>query len=123
MHSAEGSAQLGATTRRTRAAMDEVLAGRRGGPRAALLFAGPAVIASIAYMDPGNYATNIQAGAGYGYALLWVALQPAVHKVAGKELQHQRRRIEPDQLRGLREMPRNASAQQDWSLKRMRIQT
>ena len=74
MHSAEGSAQLGATTRRTRAAMDEVLAGRRGGPRAALLFAGPAVIASIAYMDPGNYATNIQAGAGYGYALLWVAL-------------------------------------------------
>ena len=50
----------------------EVLAGQRGGLRSALLFAGPAVIASIAYVDPGNFATNIQAGAGYGYALLWV---------------------------------------------------
>jgi len=30
------------------------------------------VIASIAYMDPGNFATNIQAGAKYGYGLLWV---------------------------------------------------
>ena len=35
---------------------------------------GPAVIASIAYMDPGNFATNIQAGAKYGYTLLWVVL-------------------------------------------------
>ncbi len=32
------------------------------------------MIVSIAYMDPGNYATNIQAGAGFGYALLWVVL-------------------------------------------------
>ena len=39
-----------------------------------LAFAGPAVIASIAYMDPGNFATNIQAGARYGYGLLWVVL-------------------------------------------------
>src|SRR5215470_15600927 len=38
------------------------------------LFAGPAVVASIAYMDPGNFATNIQAGARYGYELLWVVL-------------------------------------------------
>jgi manganese transport protein len=47
-----------------------------GKPRrfGAMLFAGPAVIASIAYMDPGNFATNIQAGAKYGYALLWVVL-------------------------------------------------
>src|SRR5208337_5016110 len=30
--------------------------------------------ASIAYMDPGNFATNIQAGAKYGYSLLWVVL-------------------------------------------------
>jgi manganese transport protein len=47
-----------------------------GKPRrfSALLFVGPAVIASIAYMDPGNFATNIQAGAKYGYALLWVVL-------------------------------------------------
>ncbi|MGD9864036.1 MAG: Nramp family divalent metal transporter [Pseudodonghicola sp.] len=62
------------STGRTRLGMAEVLAGRRRGPRAALLFAGPAIIASVAYMDPGNYATNIQAGAGYGYALLWVVL-------------------------------------------------
>src|ERR1700686_36657 len=52
----------------------EVLAGRRGGVRSYLAFAGPAVIASIAYMDPGNFATNIQAGAKYGYGLLWVVL-------------------------------------------------
>ncbi len=50
----------------------EALAGRRRGPRVMLSFVGPAVVASIAYMDPGNFATNIQAGAGYGYALLWV---------------------------------------------------
>ncbi|HML07360.1 MAG TPA: Nramp family divalent metal transporter [Xanthobacteraceae bacterium] len=52
----------------------QVLAGQRGGLRAYLVFAGPAVIASIAYMDPGNFATNIQAGAKYGYGLLWVVL-------------------------------------------------
>lgn len=58
---------------RTQERMTHALRGR-GGPRSFLLFAGPAVIASIAYMDPGNYATNIQAGAGYGYSLLWVVL-------------------------------------------------
>jgi manganese transport protein len=51
-----------------------VLLGRQPGRLALLPFAGPAVIASIAYMDPGNLATNIQAGAGYGCELLWVAL-------------------------------------------------
>ncbi len=58
----------------TGTAIREVLEGRRRGPWSALLFAGPAVIASIAYMDPGNFATNIQAGARYGYVLLWVVL-------------------------------------------------
>jgi len=57
---------------RTVAAARQVLAGQRGGLRAYAVFAGPAVIASIAYMDPGNFATNIQAGAKYGYSLLWV---------------------------------------------------
>jgi len=52
----------------------QVLAGQRGGWRAYAVFAGPAVIASIAYVDPGNFATNIQAGAKYGYGLLWVVL-------------------------------------------------
>jgi len=58
----------------TRRGISAVLAGERRGLRAVLLFAGPAIIASIGYMDPGNYATNIQAGAGYGYTLLWVVL-------------------------------------------------
>jgi len=35
-------------------------------------FLGPAFIASVAYMDPGNFATNIQGGAQFGYMLLWV---------------------------------------------------
>src|SRR5437868_11023405 len=61
-------------TDRTILAGSEALAGRRRGLRTLLPFAGPAVIASIAYMDPGNFATNIQAGAKYGYELLWVAL-------------------------------------------------
>ena len=69
-----GTSGTSGATGRTRLGMAEVLEGRRRGPRAALLFAGPAIIASVAYMDPGNYATNIQAGAGYGYALLWVVL-------------------------------------------------
>jgi manganese transport protein len=59
---------------RTAAAASELLAGRRAGLRAYLAFVGPAVVASIAYMDPGNFATNIQAGAKYGYGLLWVVL-------------------------------------------------
>ena len=54
--------------------MRRILAGERPGLRGALLFAGPALIASIAYMDPGNFATNIQAGSKYGYSLLWVVL-------------------------------------------------
>lgn len=61
-------------TDRTKTGMSAVLSGQRRGIGGALLFAGPAIIASIAYVDPGNYATNIQAGAGYGFALLWVVL-------------------------------------------------
>ncbi len=60
-------------TERTVEGIRDVLAGnaRWFSP---VLFAGPAVIASIAYMDPGNFATNIRAGAKYGYALLWVVV-------------------------------------------------
>jgi len=56
------------------AAAQAVLAGRPGGWRRYLAFVGPAVVVSIAYIDPGNFATNIQAGAKYGYGLLWVVL-------------------------------------------------
>jgi manganese transport protein len=63
----------GATLRTERAARD-ALDGRRKGLRAFLPFAGPAIVASVGYMDPGNFATNIQAGSTYGYQLLWVVL-------------------------------------------------
>jgi len=67
-------AQRASLSDRTVAAGREVLAGRRRGIGAFLPFAGPAVIASIAYMDPGNFATNIQGGAQFGYLLLWVVV-------------------------------------------------
>jgi manganese transport protein len=53
---------------------DEVLAGksRRNFLARLLPFLGPAFIASVAYMDPGNFATNLQGGAQFGYTLLWV---------------------------------------------------
>jgi manganese transport protein len=53
-------------------ALDQVLA--KGRLRATLAMLGPAFVASIAYVDPGNFATNLQAGARYGYLLLWVVL-------------------------------------------------
>ena len=61
-------------TNRTRARGQEVLVSRQRGPLSYLPFLGPAIIASIAYMDPGNFATNIQGGAEFGYMLLWVVL-------------------------------------------------
>jgi manganese transport protein len=62
------------TTVQTELAARAVLDGRRKGVRAFVPFAGPAIIASVGYMDPGNFATNIQAGSTYGYQLLWVVL-------------------------------------------------
>ena len=61
---------------KTAAAASEILEGRsrRGFFRRILPFLGPAFIASIAYIDPGNFATNIQSGARFGYLLLWVIL-------------------------------------------------
>ena len=41
--------------------------------RAAALL-GPAFVAAVAYIDPGNFATNFAAGAGYGYLLVWVVV-------------------------------------------------
>jgi manganese transport protein len=53
-------------------ALDRLLS--RGRVRATLYMLGPAFVASIAYVDPGNFATNVQGGARYGYGLLWVVL-------------------------------------------------
>ena len=51
----------------------EVIEGRAEGRfRRLLPFLGPAFVASVAYVDPGNFATNIEGGAQYGYMLLWV---------------------------------------------------
>lgn len=69
-----GSTRSSTLTERTNRSIAEVLSGRQRRLMTPLLFAGPAVIASIAYMDPGNFATNIQAGAKYGYTLLWVVV-------------------------------------------------
>jgi manganese transport protein len=45
-----------------------------GRVRAMLTMLGPAFVAAVAYVDPGNFATNIDAGARYGYLLLWVVV-------------------------------------------------
>ena len=52
----------------------EVLSGqsKKTGFARLLPFLGPAFIACVAYIDPGNFATNIQGGAKFGYQLLWV---------------------------------------------------
>jgi manganese transport protein len=51
-----------------------VLGGKTQGIKRLLPFLGPAFVAAIAYIDPGNFATNIAGGSKYGYLLLWVVL-------------------------------------------------
>ena len=57
--------------RRSRRVRTAALAGRLRGSLALL---GPAFVAAVAYIDPGNFATNFAAGARYGYALVWVVV-------------------------------------------------
>ena len=59
---------------RVATAAEQSLSGERRGARALWPFLGPAFIAAVAYVDPGNFATNIAAGSKYGYLLLWVIL-------------------------------------------------
>jgi manganese transport protein len=63
---------VGALTEPVLSPLEHLLA--RGRLRATLTMLGPAFVASIAYVDPGNFATNLQGGAEYGYLLLWVVL-------------------------------------------------
>jgi manganese transport protein len=58
----------------TAIAAQQALSGQRRGLRAVAPFLGPAFIASVAYIDPGNFATNMAGGAEFGYALGWVVL-------------------------------------------------
>src|SRR5215218_429031 len=46
----------------------------RPSPPKGLALLGPAFVAAVAYVDPGNFATNISGGAEFGYLLLWVIL-------------------------------------------------
>jgi manganese transport protein len=46
----------------------------RGRVRGTLAMLGPSFVAAVAYVDPGNFATNFQAGARHGYELMWVVL-------------------------------------------------
>ena len=55
-------------------AAERALTGERRGVRAVLPFLGPAFIAAVAYVDPGNFATNMAGGSQFGYTLLWVVL-------------------------------------------------
>ncbi|HVT66780.1 MAG TPA: Nramp family divalent metal transporter [Trebonia sp.] len=58
----------------TAVAAQQALSGERRGLRAVMPFLGPAFIASVAYVDPGNFAANMAGGAQFGYALGWVVL-------------------------------------------------
>jgi manganese transport protein len=53
----------------------------RGRVRAGLTLLGPAFVASVAYVDPGNFATNFQAGAQHGYLLVWVVVMASLMAV------------------------------------------
>jgi manganese transport protein len=67
----EGAA-LALRGERASSPLDQLLA--KGRLRATLAMLGPAFVAAVAYVDPGNFATNIQGGAKFGYLLLWVVL-------------------------------------------------
>jgi manganese transport protein len=47
---------------------------KRGSLRRLIAFVGPAYLVSVGYMDPGNWATDIEGGARFGYMLIWVLL-------------------------------------------------
>nr|WP_273846326.1 Nramp family divalent metal transporter [Rubrobacter calidifluminis] len=57
-----------------RAAHASLEGGRKGFLRRLWPFLGPAFIAAVAYVDPGNFATNVSGGVSFGYTLLWVIL-------------------------------------------------
>ena len=60
--------------RRVLEAAQRSLTGQSRGLRALVPFLGPAFVAAVAYVDPGNFATNITSGSRFGYTLLWVVL-------------------------------------------------
>jgi manganese transport protein len=69
---ADGSAVEPSDAVEPQSQLEQLLA--RGRIRATLTMLGPAFVAAVAYVDPGNFATNLQGGAQFGYLLLWVVL-------------------------------------------------
>jgi len=69
---ATGAIGLPEPEARIPSALEQLLS--KGRVRATLAMLGPAFVAAIAYVDPGNFATNFQGGAQFGYLLLWVVL-------------------------------------------------
>jgi manganese transport protein len=69
---AQGSVALPDPGAGVPSALEQLLA--KGRVRATLAMLGPAFVAAIAYVDPGNFATNLQGGAQFGFLLLWVVL-------------------------------------------------
>jgi manganese transport protein len=69
---AAGTAALAGPFEQEASPLEKLLA--RGRLRATLAMLGPAFVASIAYVDPGNFAANFQGGARFGYLLLWVVM-------------------------------------------------
>jgi manganese transport protein len=63
-----------AITQNGAATLDAEAVAARSKAREPWWYLGPAFVASVAYMDPGNFATNIEGGARFGYELLWVLL-------------------------------------------------
>jgi manganese transport protein len=64
----------GTLSARTVLAAHQALEDRRRGLWAVTPFLGPAFVAAVAYVDPGNFATNLESGSLYGYRLLWVVV-------------------------------------------------
>lgn len=67
-------AEILTSDKTTEVAPQTAAAGKRSNLREPWWYLGPAFVASVAYMDPGNFATNIEGGARFGYELLWVLL-------------------------------------------------
>lgn len=74
MKDQEGKQHAFLEKNQTMKAAQATLSGYTRGPKKLLPFLGPAFIAAVAYIDPGNFATNIASGSQYGYLLLWVIL-------------------------------------------------
>lgn len=64
------TAELPGATAPPESELDRILG--RGRIRGRLALLGPAFVAAVAYIDPGNFATNVAGGARYGFLLVWV---------------------------------------------------